>query len=385
MVKRKYWLNLIEKLWQKKNVIWLYGVRRAGKTFLCQSIKDIKYFDCELPSIRNLIDDPESFLEKYKGEKIALDEIHKLKNPSELLKIAADYFPSTKIIATGSSVLSASKKFKDTLTGRKKDIWITPFNFFDVTDFKVNDINEIFLKGGLPPFLIESDILEKDYYEWIESYWAKDLNEIYNISKKDSFLKLTELLILRSGGIFEATSYSAPCEISRQTVQTYMEALKSTLVINILRPFHTKKSSEIISAPKVYFFDWGFVNAFKGIKVLRNDDKGMLWEHRILNELISLLQTSNINYWRDKSGHEVDFIVSMPGKKKIAIECKLKEKDFNPKNFKIFLKKYADFQLIVVASDVKYEHSKKIGALEIKFINLSHIHDFLKENNFLEF
>jgi len=50
-----------------------------------------------------------------------LDEVHRLDNPSELLKIAADHYPDLKIIATGSSTLGASDRFKDTLTGRKSD------------------------------------------------------------------------------------------------------------------------------------------------------------------------------------------------------------------------------------------------------------------------
>lgn len=46
-----------------------------------------------------------------------LDEVHRLRNPSELLKIAADHYPTTRIIATGSSTLGATRKFRDSLTG----------------------------------------------------------------------------------------------------------------------------------------------------------------------------------------------------------------------------------------------------------------------------
>ena len=57
-----------------------------------------------------------------------LDRGHRgtLPNPSELLKIAADYHPDTQIIATGSSSLGASRRFRDTLTDRKRDLWLTP-------------------------------------------------------------------------------------------------------------------------------------------------------------------------------------------------------------------------------------------------------------------
>lgn len=63
MVKRHFWLKKIEEAWKKRSVIWLSGVRRAGKTFLCKSIPDIEYFDCELPSVRRAMDVLNHFLE----------------------------------------------------------------------------------------------------------------------------------------------------------------------------------------------------------------------------------------------------------------------------------------------------------------------------------
>ena len=83
MVLRKYWLKLLESAWKRKSVVWLSGVRRAGKTFLCRSIPQIEYFDCELPRVRRQMEDPEDFLSKLKNKRIVLDEIHRLPNPSE--------------------------------------------------------------------------------------------------------------------------------------------------------------------------------------------------------------------------------------------------------------------------------------------------------------
>src|SRR5271168_3974845 len=102
MVLRQHWIERIEKAWEKRSVIWLAGVRRVGKTYLCRSLPEVEYFDCELPRTRRMMDDPGGFLEG-RGKRVVLDEVHRLDNPSELLKIAADHFPETRIIATGSS------------------------------------------------------------------------------------------------------------------------------------------------------------------------------------------------------------------------------------------------------------------------------------------
>ena len=136
MVYRTFWIKEIKKRLTQKSVLWLRGVRRSGKTFLCRSIEDAEYFDCELPSQRRFFQDPERALELLKGKMVILDEIHRLPNPSELLKIAADYYPETKIIATGSSTLGASSKFKDTLSGRKRELLLLPMINTDLDDFK---------------------------------------------------------------------------------------------------------------------------------------------------------------------------------------------------------------------------------------------------------
>ena len=90
MVRRSYWIDLMEQAWKKRTIIWLAGVRRTGKTYLCRSLPKVEYFDCELPRTRRMMQDPEGFLEGLHGKRVVLDEIHRLENPSELLKIAAD-------------------------------------------------------------------------------------------------------------------------------------------------------------------------------------------------------------------------------------------------------------------------------------------------------
>lgn len=126
-----------------------------GKTFLCKSIPDVEYFEYELPRIRRQMEDPEGFFSKLKNKKVVLDEIHRLLNPSEFLKVASDHFLSIKIIATGSSTLQASSRFRDTLAGRKVEIWLTPMVAQDLRYFGNQDLYHRFLFDGLPSFLSE--------------------------------------------------------------------------------------------------------------------------------------------------------------------------------------------------------------------------------------
>lgn len=40
MFSRAYWKESIEAAWGRRSVIWLSGVRRAGKTQLCLSLPE---------------------------------------------------------------------------------------------------------------------------------------------------------------------------------------------------------------------------------------------------------------------------------------------------------------------------------------------------------
>ncbi|RKU12446.1 ATPase [Candidatus Poribacteria bacterium] len=370
MVKRQFWLNRIETAWERRSVVWLSGVRRVGKTCLCQTLPNIEYFDCELPRVRRLMEDPQGFLDSIGNGRIVLDEIHRLPNPSELLKIAADHYPQIHIIATCSSTLGASAKFRDTLAGRKMELWLTPIIKTDLGEFNQTNLQHRLLHGGLPPFFLETEFPEYEFQEWIDAYWAKDIQELFRLERRYSFQKFAELLMAQSGGVFEATRFAAPCEVSRGTISNFLSVLEVTFVVNIVRPFSSRRSTEIVAAPKVYGFDTGFVCYHKGWSQLRQDDFGLLWEHFVLNEIMAHTQSRDIQYWRDKRGHEVDFVLTRTRGIPVAIECKWSAAGFSPRQLLAFRRQYPDGKNFVVAHDVDNSFTKAYNGISVKFVNL---------------
>ena len=368
---RPFWTERLERLWKGRSVIWFPGVRRAGKTTICRSLKDVEHFDCELPRQRREMDDPEGFLKSLEGKRVVLDEVHRLRNPSELLKIAADHYPTVRIIATGSSTLGATRKFRDSLTGRKAELWLTPAMSRDLESLHIQRLEHRLYRGGLPPFLLADQPAEGDFQEWMDSYWAKDIQELFRLDRRRSFLTFVELLLTSSGGTFEATRFARPSEVSRTTIANYLSILETTFVAHVLRPYSTGKIAEIVAAPKVYGFDTGFVCYFRGWHEPRRDDMGLLWEHYVLNELHARLQTRRINYWRDKQGHEVDFVLARRGQPPLAIECKWSANDFDAKSLKAFAARYPKAQYFVVAQDVDRAYNKHFDSLEVRFSSLN--------------
>lgn len=379
MVQRQFWLKRLEALWEKRSVVWLSGVRRAGKTVLCRSLARVEYFDCELPRVRRLLAEPEDFLRGVRGRRIVLDEIHRLGNPSELLKIAADHFTDVRIVATGSSTLGAARKFRDTLAGRKAELWLTPITLADLEDFGQPSLPHRLLHGGLPPYFLSEELPEREFQEWMDAYWAKDIQELFRLERRHAFQTFVELLLAQSGGIFEATKFAAPCEVSRSTIQNYLRVLEATFVVHLLRPFSSRRQNEIIAAPKVYGFDTGFVCAHRGWTALRREDMGHLWEHFVLNEIHASTQSRDIRYWRDKRGHEVDFIWLRRGHPPLAIECKWSADHFTPENLRSFAAQYPKAELVVVAQDVERVHRRSFGPVEVTFMSLRGLVERLSE------
>ncbi|OGB95257.1 MAG: hypothetical protein A3G35_10405 [candidate division NC10 bacterium RIFCSPLOWO2_12_FULL_66_18] len=370
MVKRQQWIKLIEKAWTERSIVWLSGVRRVGKTCLCQSLGNIEYFDCELPRVRRMMEDPQAFWEGLTRRRVVLDEIHRLPNPSELLMIAADHYPAVRVLATGSSTLGASARFRDTLAGRKRDVRLTPMTLADLEDFQDPDLKHRFLRGGLPPFFLAKTLPERDFQEWMDAYWAKDIQELFRLERRSSFQRFLELLLAQSGGMFEATGFARPCEISRTTVANYLSVLEATQVAHVIRPFSSRRATEIVAAPKVYGFDTGFICCYRGWSSLRPDDLGPLWEHFVLNEMQAALQGEPVHYWRDKAGHEVDFILKRRGRPPIAIECKWSAEEFHIQNVRAFRYQYPEGENIVVAQEVDRPYARTLAGVRVAFDNL---------------
>lgn len=177
----------------------------------------------------------------------------------------------------------------------------------------------------------------------------------------------------QSGGIFEATSLARACEVSRPTVTAYAAVLEATHLAHLVRPFASGRATEIVSAPRVYGFDTGFVRHYRGWRELRPEDLGVLWEHLVLNELHAHLGRGPIRYWRTKHGSEVDFVVSAAGAPPAAIECNWSADQFDAAGIRAFRRSYPAGDNYVVAADVTEPFSRTIGGLPVRYVSLARL------------
>jgi len=144
-------------------------------------------------------------------------------------------------------------------------------------------------------------------------------------------------------------------------------------VVHVIRPYSSHRPTEIVSAPKVYAFDTGFVSCYKGWNQRRTEDLGLLWEHYVLNELHGRLQARNINYWRDKRRHEIDFVMRERSGQAHAIECKWCADEFSPVNLFAFRTQHPDGKNFVVAHDIPRPPTRTYRQLQVRFVPLEQL------------
>ena len=380
MRSRNYWLDRIKHAWSNRSIVWLSGVRRVGKTTLAKMLVGDKvvYRNCDLPSVIRELSDSELFLASQEpNSTIILDEIHQLSNPSHLLKIAADEYPEIKILATGSSTLDATQKFSDSLTGRKHTISLVPILWSECkTVFDISDLDRRLLHGGLPETLLASPKNHEFYSEWFQSFYARDIVELFQLRNRSGFLDLLRLLLHQSGGQLDYSKLSKEIGISRPTVLTYIDILNVSHVVHLVSPYSGGGRREIVKRPKAYCFDTGFVTWQKGWDSIRDSDRGILWEHLVLDSLHYLFPNHRVQYWRDKSGREIDFVIPRNQNQIDIFECKINPDNISTDAVHKFRSAYPDGRNYIVSPFVKEPYRFSRSQLLFDVISLDDTSSF---------
>ncbi len=371
MENRPFWLDRLAHSWTKAPICWLSGVRRVGKTTLAKFLPDAEFINCDTPGAATVLADPMRFFQELAKPRLVLDEVHQLPDPSRLLKIAADEFPHLQVLATGSSTLAATEKFSDALTGRKRVVHLVPVLPEELPAFGRPGLDRRLLHGGLPPALLASELDSGFYAEWLDSYFARDVRELFQVEKRGAFLLMIETLLRQSGGILDAASLGRAAGISRPTVLSYLNVMETTLAITRVRPWSGGKSDrELIQAPKVYGFDTGFVCHARGRRDIGQDDRGLLLEHLALESLQAVRDLPRIHYWRTKNNREeIDFVIPR-GDACDAIEVKWNPDAFEPKNLKVFRSLYPEGRNVVVSAQSGPSRIRSVAGMEVEFVGI---------------
>jgi predicted AAA+ superfamily ATPase len=371
MIVRGFWITRLRQVWERVPIVWLAGVRRVGKTTLVRSLPEAEclYVNCDSPRAAQSVADPEFFFHQVKQPIVIFDEVHQLPDPTRLLKIGADVFPQLRIAATGSSTLAAAKKFRDALTGRKRVVCLWPVLFSELAAFGDLKLDHRLLRGGLPPVLLAPKPDPDFYSEWLDSHFARDVQELFGIAKRSGYMALLQILLRQSGGLLDLSKLATQTGLSRPTVTHYLEVCETTLTVRLVRPFHAGKAREWTHQPKAYAFDTGFICHARGWDSLRTDDCGPLWEHLVLDTLLSVEAPSKVLFWRDHQQREVDFVVLRGRDTVDAYECKWSALEPDLRNVRAFRAAYPQGRNFLVVPQRADAQTVRIEGLEVRVIS----------------
>ena len=180
--------------------------------------------------------------------------------------------------------------------------------------------------------LIPSHYLAEQNYTrllqgYLTDYLIPEIQWESRIRQIGAFTRFLDVIAYSNGSMVSWNNIARECAVNSRTVQSYMELLIDMLLGYLIFPYSKGQPRAMISAtPKFYFFDTGLISALKNsnISTLKGAEAGSRLEHYILLELMAYKNLNNllfsIEYWRTKSGYEVDFILD---KGKVAVEVKI--------------------------------------------------------------
>ena len=366
MIDRPFWRRRLEDAWREAPVAWLSGVRRVGKTTLARSLDPERtlFLDCDLPVVEEMVRDPALFFRDCEKPVVVFDEVHRLADPRRVLKIGADLVPRRRVLATGSSTLTASRKFRDTLAGRKRTVHLEPVLLDELPAFGATLARRLY-HGGLPQALLAGSKSPSFYREWMDSFFAYDIQAFHGFRSAERFNALFEYLLVQSGGLFDRSRAAAALGIARPTVNAHVEAMEAAGAVALVRPYHGNGLREIVKMPRVYGFDTGFVSFARGWDPLRPADRGVLWEHLVLETLRARHPDLPVRFWRDTAGREVDFVLPRARGAVDAVECKWNPDDLDPAGLEAFRALHPGGRnFLVVPGDVPV-HARRAGKIEV--------------------
>ncbi len=312
-------------------VITVTGPRQSGKTTLVrETFSEKKYVSLEdLDEREFAINDPRGFLKTYKGGTI-IDEIQYAPNLFSYLQSHVD---SSKVMAefilTGSQHFLLIEKVTQSLAGRSCILQLLPLCIEELLPPPTASPFDFIYKGFYPALYQHSIDPSLFYKSYINTYVERDVRSLKNIKNLSLFKTFLHLCAGRIGQLLNLSSLGADCGIDQETVKSWLSLLETSYILFLLRPHHTNFNKRVTKQPKLYFYDTGLVSHLLGIEteedLLRNYARGSLFENYVALELIkqryNLGKESNLFFWRDHTGHEVDFIIEKPPQL-IPIEAK---------------------------------------------------------------
>lgn len=329
------------------------GARQTGKTTLAKSLNPSRaYFTLDDVGVIDQAERrPDSLL---RSRPVTLDEVQR--TPPLLLAVKRAVDEERRagdFLLTGSANLLLMHRVADTLAGRAIYLELPPFcpaewqqrktalqpldrlfaPDFDIREWpaETGDWPAWLLRGGYPPALaIASDSDRSLWFSaYIQTYLERDLRQLSAVSSLPDFQRVMALAAHRTGRLLNQADVARDAALTHPTTHRYLNLLEAGCLVTRIRPYATNPNVALVKTPKLLWTDCGLAAALAGIKTpaeaTARPDSGFWLEQALYQTLqtwraLDPLQR-RLHFWRDRPGHEVDFILEQNGKL-VALEIK---------------------------------------------------------------
>lgn len=326
----------------------IMGPRRSGKTYyLFTLMKEGRerylYLDLEHPIFYSL--EPSDFpriLDSYKelypelSPVIMLDEVQAVPEWERMVRYAIDLGLETYV--TGSSSKLLASEIASHLRGRSLSYILLPLSFREYLTFKGIDFEgremyrnyhrivaalENFLKYGAYPevALMEGENLRmRILREYLDLVVRRDVLERFRLRNRKL---LNDLTLFALNSYSKHISYDSlyrlhkgRTKVTKRTVANYISYLSEAFFLFTLSRYSPSIKERIVAPRKIYLVDTGYGN-FGAKSISRDMENAVFLElyRRHVND-----PTAELYYWKDGSGHEVDFVVVKEGRVRELIQ-----------------------------------------------------------------
>ncbi|EKE15004.1 MAG: putative ATPase [uncultured bacterium] len=353
----------------------IFGPRQTGKTSLVSKVftnlKQTINYPLQNPTIKiDLEANPGKIINQIEAldysPYVFIDEAQKIPSIFDSVQYLIDE-KKAKFFLTGSSARKLRRKGSNLLPGRVKRFFLDPLLWGELGLMKKNNLKSLSLDNinKNPEYSFEDSLIYgalpglvflpvRDRIDFLKSYSEIYLEEEIRaeaISRKiGAFSRFLELAATESGTNPNLTKLSNESGVSLPAIKEFYQVLVDTLIVQRVGPYLKNARKRIITSSRFYFFDLGVRNVLSRLTLdhrLIKAQKGLLFEHAVVLEIIKRIRVLNKNYqiyyWRTSGGAEVDLVIDI-GNKLIPIE--IKASSYVPlselKGLKIFLEDYKD-------------------------------------------
>ncbi len=313
----------------KRKMVFVGGPRQVGKTTLARNIlgkSAAGLLNWDVPSERDAI-----LRQTFPRSRLwVFDEVHKYRKWRNFLKGVFDArAPGQQILVTGSARLDYYRFGDDSLQGRYHFLRLHPLSATELGFASAKDLTGLLALGGFPePFLGGS---EREARRWSNEYRSRLVREDLASLEQVQDLGSIELLMTRLpelvGSPLSVNGLSEQIQVSHKTVSKWLAILERLYAIFVVLPYGSPKVKAVRKARKHYHFDWSLV-----------PEPAARFENLVASHLLKWTHfredteghRTELRYFRDIEGREVDFVVAENGRPVLLVECKSSDRELSP-------------------------------------------------------